>query len=464
MKSLSDAIIAKDKVACEYFLRQGADVNALDEYGFTPLIETAIVNDQQLFDLVLSSGAQVNEQDLNGNTPLHWAVENANEYMIDQLLKHKANPNLYNKSGQSVLTIAFMRQQESLKKKLYKSGADLNFTKDFINTKLLGHRFELIGRVDIVDTEGMFVEINYEGFFLEFSIALIRNALSEFRQHFIAKSLLKYDKQLNQVVHALTTSAHLAQYIQYQTQDSRRKSIIKTMLANDLLQIIPIAHNGHALTFIKYNEYLVISDRQQDIKLVNTLGVYRIEHPKAWNESLLYELIYVKKPRDYFEKRFFSLLSLKLKNKIIMRSQISGNCSWANVEASIPSALYLLMSKKNASHPPVVGFSHPALSIFLKWQAWDKSRELQFCIDSFKAASPAAKASKAALLAAILFQRLNAEVLEDVALAKRILPILETPGYEYVLESYKDVYCRYIPYRSGKNLMALIEATKDELF
>ena len=88
---------------------------------------------------------------------------------------------------------------------------------------------------------------------------------------------------------------------------------------------------------------------------------------------------------------------------------------------------------------------------------------MQFCIDSFKTASPAAKASKAALLAAIFFQRLNAKIPKDVALAKRILPILETPGYEYVLESYKDVYCRYMPYRSGKNLMALIEATRDEL-
>ena len=45
-----------------------------------------------------------------------------------------------------------------------------------------------------------------------------------------------------------------------------------------------------------------------------------------------------------------------------------------------------------------------ALNFFQQWREWNKTRALNFCIQSFNHSDPIRKACKAEILAAILFQ------------------------------------------------------------
>lgn len=459
--SLSDAIINLNFDLVNKYIMKGIDLNVIDEYGFTPLIQAAIVNDLSIAKLLIQNHADVNLQDLTGNTALHWAVENANLALIELLLQHKADPNMYTKASQSVLVKSVMRNQSEIKNKLYEYGANLNFAKDFINTKLLGHRFELVGRVDIVDPANKFTELDYEGFFLEFSLSVIRNSLSDFKINIKAKDLRDYFIEMDKVIDALSVAAELVRYQQYHTNLSQVDRRIRFLLKKNDLQIIPIAHDGHATTLIYYRGRLIISDRKQDAQVVNALGVYQVSHPSAWNYNLLHTLIYVKKPLEFMNKTLPSILGLKLHSKLLMPAQISGNCSWANVEAAVPSGLYLLMRDPHQFPEKIIGSFHSALDIFYQWREWDRLRELQFCIDSFIDASPAARASKAAILGAILFQRLSAKRESDVAIARRILSVIDTPDYNYILESYKKVYCTWKQSVGGSNLIELLKSARD---
>lgn len=160
-----------------YLKRDDCVLNQIDEYGYTPLIQTAIVNSVPKAKLILEAGADVDFSDLSGRTALHWAADNNNAELVKLLLEHRANPNAFTRAGQPVLAISVLRNQDAIKKLLYQYGADLNFAQDFINAKLLGHRFELEGRADIVNNIGTFIEVEFEGFYLEFSLEIVAESL-----------------------------------------------------------------------------------------------------------------------------------------------------------------------------------------------------------------------------------------------------------------------------------------------
>ena len=73
----------------------------------------------------------------------------------------------------------------------------VEFAKDFINAKLLAHRYELQGHVDIVDKTKTLIEIDFEGFYLEFTVEAVHDSLQDFRNNFGARHLRKYFKDLD---------------------------------------------------------------------------------------------------------------------------------------------------------------------------------------------------------------------------------------------------------------------------
>ena len=58
-------------------LRQGADVNALDKNGLTPLHYAAVMGSPEKVDALLRAGAIANAKDKGGQTPLDWAEESS---------------------------------------------------------------------------------------------------------------------------------------------------------------------------------------------------------------------------------------------------------------------------------------------------------------------------------------------------------------------------------------------------
>ncbi|MDR1435552.1 MAG: ankyrin repeat domain-containing protein [Puniceicoccales bacterium] len=124
-------------------LKCGADVNAKDNQGLTPLFFAIVfghlkvaqllvdngtnVNDYQLFrainflvslyvpdsekiqlvlDLLLNNGANLDEPDPKGNGPLHWAVEDLCLVTVQLFVGRGANVNATNHRGQTPLDLA----------------------------------------------------------------------------------------------------------------------------------------------------------------------------------------------------------------------------------------------------------------------------------------------------------------------------------------------------------------------
>ncbi len=437
-KTLAQTIIYENKQAVAAQIAAGADVNEQDEYGYTPLIEAAIMNKEDIGLVLLEAGADVQGRDLTGRTALHWTVDNNNISFSKELLNRSANANAYSTGGLSVLVMPLLRQQQPIKELLFHYGANLSFAQDFIYAKLLGHRFELQGSLDIYSPEGRFVEMEYEGFFLEFTFGLVRDSIERFLQNFAAKPYRQHFDQLKQLSFALNNAAALTRYQHFQIDVQDFKPQIHALLQRQPL-IMPLGYEGHAISFLWYGNYWIKCDRGEARKRHGSIVLYQILHPERINFDFLTHLLYTPLSRQFIEQDLEELLGLSPIGQLPIQGQVIGNCSWANIEASVAAYLWFLFNLENPKelHDDNQDLS---LDLFEFWREWDKDRALEECIDRFHHAEPARQYSIAALLASILFQTCTKAEAVDLERAEKILPILLQAEHSYILKSYVDTY------------------------
>lgn len=439
MISLANAILQENPQQVGLALRYTQDINALDEYGFTPLIESAIVDNLQIANMLLQAGAKPNVRDVTGGTALHWAAENNNQALCELLLKNGADPDAVTLAGQPALVMPILRQQLSLRQLLIQNGANLAFALAYINTKLLGHMYELVGNTAIVSPKRHFVEVNFEGFILEVTVGLIAESVYQFQNHFAARKLRRYAHFAKIIVDVLQRGSQLVKYQQYRTDLSKYQVKIEHIFKQDPL-VIPVGYEGHAITFIRYQDFWVKCDRREDSRLFDNVMIYRIGNPKALTSALLASLIYKKQDSEFINHELDQLLQLQPWTEIKVDAQVSGNCSWANVEATIPAILFLLLSEQNHEPDALKYYKSLALNFFHRWREWNKDRALHLCMRRFHEGDLIQKAATAEVLSAILFQSCDINRAVDQPRIHLIAESLIGSRYEYVLKDYLKVY------------------------
>ncbi len=139
--SLHDAAGAGNINAVRSMLDKGADVNAKDYNGFTPLHLTASMGHTETARLLIERGADINAKDKHGYAPLHWAVENGDIETTKYLIEHGAdiNANKYNTDGSSYmetpLHLAAQLDNTEIVKLLIKHGSNIDI-KSLLGTPL----------------------------------------------------------------------------------------------------------------------------------------------------------------------------------------------------------------------------------------------------------------------------------------------------------------------------------------
>lgn len=455
MTSISEDIIEGRIQDITLKLKNGAEVNFVDEYGFTPLIQAAIMDSFQIASLLLRHNADPNMPGSQGSTPLQWAVDNSNYELCEILLKYKANPNSYTPDGQPVLFYPTLRKQRDLVDLLLKYGAKENFVKDYTLAKLIGHRFELRGYTDILNADGAYIEIDFEGFFLEFTISLILESLERFMNSFEAHRLHLPIDEVKLEQQALNNAAELRSFRHFNKKIEDYLPIIRRIIKEELL-LIPVSFRGHAMTFIKHKELFARCDRGVQ-KMTDPIVIYKLNNTAPLNLEFYQQLMYQKNPPNFINKEINELLELEEIDKLPIKHQVTGNCSWANVESSVPTMLYMIMHNRARNAKEAAEVRNYIMNFYRAWKEWDKDRSLEDCLYDIKDPNKARRASKATLLGAILFQSCHYANPRDVVRAKKILPILTQPEFKFVLRSYISVYIRSGKGKSKERFERLLE-------
>lgn len=437
---LTDAMISGRKDEFDRILdTTHLDLNEIDDYGFPPIIESAIVNNAYFASRLLEKGASIDKQDATGRTALHWACDNNNVDLAQVLLKYGANPNISTSSGQSALVFPYLRSQEKLKNLLYRHGADLKFAQSYINAKLIGHRFELKGQVHIPNHKRELILVDYEGFFLEFSVAVIFDSLRRFRNNFAAKHLSGFFPKVRNIVKSIRNGEELIGYQHYMLNLDKYKDRVMQLLNYEPL-FLPVTYRGHAISFVKFGSILIKCDRGANSKREGAVVVYRIGYPQQFSKEFIFYLIYQKHNENFVHHEINKLLGLTKIGELPIPSQVIGNCSWANVEAAVPSLMYLMLLSDQKLHLKPDDASHLSLAFYREWREWDKDRSLDTMLTQFENGPKIVQASLASIAAAVFFQTCRFEDPLSLARAEKILPILKRTEFQYVYRSYIDVY------------------------
>jgi hypothetical protein len=118
----------------QVMLQHGAELNASDYIGCTPLFCAVAAWYPKTVRVLLDYGANTNAINTYGDTPLHWVVQvycssntghgitDATE-ILPQLVAHGANPNLPNKTGVTGIQIAQRNHRPDLVALLRQYGA-----------------------------------------------------------------------------------------------------------------------------------------------------------------------------------------------------------------------------------------------------------------------------------------------------------------------------------------------------
>ena len=98
----------RDKDWMEFLLAKGADANARDAHGDTPLEVASNFGFVEGIDVLLKYGARVDEPSSTGETPLIAAVHRRDLAMMRVLLAGGANPDRADNSGRSARDYAML--------------------------------------------------------------------------------------------------------------------------------------------------------------------------------------------------------------------------------------------------------------------------------------------------------------------------------------------------------------------
>jgi len=108
---LHQEAVAGRNAGVTWLLAHNADVNGVDDYGYTALHKTT---NKETAALLIADKADINAKDKKGCTPLHIAAKYGRKDVVEVLLKNKANISAKDKDGKTPLDHALENKQNVL--------------------------------------------------------------------------------------------------------------------------------------------------------------------------------------------------------------------------------------------------------------------------------------------------------------------------------------------------------------
>ena len=115
-KELFSAVKNNDIETALSALENGANINARDRKGKTPLHWAVYMEYLAMAEFLLKKGADPDAINRRRRTPLHWAVLKADERFTRLLLEYNANPNIQDKRNRTPLHWLTFKPNNSLKR------------------------------------------------------------------------------------------------------------------------------------------------------------------------------------------------------------------------------------------------------------------------------------------------------------------------------------------------------------
>ena len=141
-KSLFQAVIESDEASVTLLLAEGAEVDARDEIGKTPLIIAADKGYFPIVKLLIKNGADINAQHNLHWTALMFAAGKDHSAIVKLLIENGANMNFVSKSDYTALILASAAGYAEIVDLLLENGADTSQKKNDLTAQQWAEKLE----------------------------------------------------------------------------------------------------------------------------------------------------------------------------------------------------------------------------------------------------------------------------------------------------------------------------------
>lgn len=135
--ALHEAAIAKQSEIVQVLLQHGANVQARDAYGMTPLMRAISTGDEGIVQTLLKADSPLDAADSTGRLPLMLAAHVGDLRIVSDLVNHGAFINPQDEAGKTALHYAAANGNEEVIRVLLDKNADINRQDKEGNTPLM---------------------------------------------------------------------------------------------------------------------------------------------------------------------------------------------------------------------------------------------------------------------------------------------------------------------------------------
>jgi len=125
-----------DTETAKMMIEMGADVNARNDSGLTPLYWASLRSFTDIAKILIEMGADVNVRNKDGYTPLYWVSSEGHTEIAKMLIEKGADVNAKNEVGETPLQSALEKGHSETAKMLIEMGADVNAKNEDSETPL----------------------------------------------------------------------------------------------------------------------------------------------------------------------------------------------------------------------------------------------------------------------------------------------------------------------------------------
>lgn len=102
----TDANKKIDKDITEYLINKGAEINAVDAYGNTALLDACAAKKPEIVEYLINKGAKINQYSFTKQTPFMFAVRSLPKKTVEFLIDRGADINAKDDQGNTALDLA----------------------------------------------------------------------------------------------------------------------------------------------------------------------------------------------------------------------------------------------------------------------------------------------------------------------------------------------------------------------
>ncbi len=291
-KKLLDFAKLSDIAGVVSSINSGANVNARDDFGWTPVMVAAENGSETILRILLKNGGNVNVRNKYDWTPLMYAARNNHYSIVKLLLKNGAETSLVNSEGWTALMWAAAKGYKDILLELLNNGSDYTI-KDFRGQTAFSHsrvnaHFEI---AEILLSRGAKI-IDADNAFGAFLLAERRGFMK------LTPSKLKKAPGKVFVTRAAMLRAALLSSAEYGKVHDIKQLLLRGVNINCVdenghtpLMLAIINEKVHAVAFLLANGADVDMEDKYGIKTIDIPRRYGVYDPnkyiKAINDSLI---------------------------------------------------------------------------------------------------------------------------------------------------------------------------------